>query len=180
MRQKQKEGMEGCCVTLLIWPVGAQRCGHDKTFSHFFPHWSPPGITSSLFPKHTVLHRISHHNCLFILIFWIPSIFRVQLNGPFPSISHPLWYRLLYPFHKVGLGKKLVWILTPFSLHSGFPSGSVVKDSPAMQKRRRYRFHLWVGKIPWRGNGNPPQYSCLENSMDRGASHAIVYEVAKS
>ena len=35
----------------------------------------------------------------------------------------------------------------------------------------------WVGKIPWRGewrfpgegNGDPLQYSCLENSMDRGA-----------
>ena len=27
----------------------------------------------------------------------------------------------------------------------------------------------WVGKIPWQGNGYPLQYSCLENSMDRGA-----------
>ena len=24
-------------------------------------------------------------------------------------------------------------------------------------------FDLWVGKIPWRGHGNPRQYSCLEN-----------------
>ena len=24
----------------------------------------------------------------------------------------------------------------------------------------------WVGKIPWEGNGNPLQYSCLENPMD--------------
>ena len=30
------------------------------------------------------------------------------------------------------------------------------------------------------GNGNPPQYSCLENPMDRGAWKATVYEVAKS
>ena len=30
------------------------------------------------------------------------------------------------------------------------------------------------------GNGNPLQYSCLENSMDRGAWEATVYEVAKS
>ena len=27
----------------------------------------------------------------------------------------------------------------------------------------------WVRKIPWRRNGNPLQYSCLENPMDRGA-----------
>ena len=30
------------------------------------------------------------------------------------------------------------------------------------------------------GNGNPLQYSCLENSMDRGAWWAIVHRVAKS
>ena len=30
------------------------------------------------------------------------------------------------------------------------------------------------------GNGNPFQYSCLENSMDRGAWQATVHEVAKS
>ena len=30
------------------------------------------------------------------------------------------------------------------------------------------------------GNGNPLQYSCLENSMDRGAWQATVHEVTKS
>ena len=30
------------------------------------------------------------------------------------------------------------------------------------------------------GNGNPLQYSCLENPMDRGAWRATVYGVAKS
>ena len=30
------------------------------------------------------------------------------------------------------------------------------------------------------GNGNPLQYSCLENSMDRGAWQAIVHGVAKN
>ena len=30
------------------------------------------------------------------------------------------------------------------------------------------------------GNGNPPQYSCLENSMDRGAWWVTVHGVAKS
>ena len=27
----------------------------------------------------------------------------------------------------------------------------------------RPKFDPWVGKIPWRGRGNPFQYSCLEN-----------------
>ena len=30
-------------------------------------------------------------------------------------------------------------------------------------------FHPWVGKFPGAGNGNPLQYSCLENPMDGGA-----------
>ena len=29
------------------------------------------------------------------------------------------------------------------------------------------------GRSPEGGNGNPPQYSCLENSMDRGAWWAV-------
>ena len=33
---------------------------------------------------------------------------------------------------------------------------------------------------PGVGNGNPLQYSCLENSMDREAWHATVHGVAKS
>ena len=32
----------------------------------------------------------------------------------------------------------------------------------------RPRFDPWVGKIPWRRNGNPLQHSCLENPMDGG------------
>ena len=36
------------------------------------------------------------------------------------------------------------------------------------------------GRFPGGGNGNPFQYSCLENPMDRGAWWATVHEVAKS
>ena len=36
------------------------------------------------------------------------------------------------------------------------------------------------GRSPGQGNGNPLQYSCLENSMDRGVWWAIVHGVAKS
>ena len=38
----------------------------------------------------------------------------------------------------------------------------------------------WSGRPPWRREWQPLQYSCLENSMDRGAWHAAVYSVAKS
>ena len=36
------------------------------------------------------------------------------------------------------------------------------------------------GRSPGEGNGNPLQYSCLENSMDRGAWWATVRGVGKS
>ena len=36
------------------------------------------------------------------------------------------------------------------------------------------------GRSPRKGNGNPLQYSCLGNSMDRGAWWAIVHGVSES
>ena len=60
----------------------------------------------------------------------------------------------------------------------GFPGGSEVKVS------------AWnagdpgsipgLGRSPGEGNGNPLQYSCLENSMDGGAWWATVHGVTKS
>ena len=41
----------------------------------------------------------------------------------------------------------------------------------------------WIpgsGRFPGEGNGNPLQYSCLENSMDGGAWRATVHGVAKA
>ena len=37
-----------------------------------------------------------------------------------------------------------------------------------------------LGRAPGEGHGNPLQYSCLENPMERGASRATVHGVAKS
>ena len=36
-----------------------------------------------------------------------------------------------------------------------------------------------LGRCPGEGNGNPPQYSCLENIMNRGAWRATVHGVNK-
>ena len=63
-------------------------------------------------------------------------------------------------------------------LTMGFSSSSDGKG--ILLQRRRPGFDPWVSKIPWRRNGNPLQYSCLQNSMDRGAWQATVHGVAKN
>ena len=62
-----------------------------------------------------------------------------------------------------------------------FPGGTSGKE-PACQCRRhkRYLFGPGLGGFPGGGHGNPLQYSCLENPLDRGAWQTIVHRVAKS
>ena len=59
----------------------------------------------------------------------------------------------------------------------GFPGGSVVKNPPANAGDVSWIPGSW--RSPGEGDGYPLQYSCLENSMDRGALQAIVHEVTK-
>ena len=59
----------------------------------------------------------------------------------------------------------------------GFLGGLVVKDSPA--KVGDTSLIPGLGRSPGEGNGNPLQYSCLKNPMDRGASLAIILGVAR-
>ena len=66
-------------------------------------------------------------------------------------------------------------MLSPFP--KGFPDGSDGKGSACSAGD--------PGSIPGSeqspgvGNGNPLQYSCLDNSVDRGVCQATVHEVAK-
>ena len=54
----------------------------------------------------------------------------------------------------------------------------MLKYLPAMQETQVQSLS-WEDS-PGEGNGNPLQYSCLENPMDRGAWWAMVHRVAKS
>ena len=59
----------------------------------------------------------------------------------------------------------------------GFPYGSVIKNPPA--NAGDAGSIPGSGRCPGEGNGNPLQYSCLGNPMDRGAWEATVHGVAK-
>ena len=56
----------------------------------------------------------------------------------------------------------------------GFSGGSLVKN-PLLDAEDSDSIPGW-GRPPGEGNGNPLQYSCIENSMDRGAWWATVCE----
>ena len=60
----------------------------------------------------------------------------------------------------------------------GFPGGSDGKDSAGNVGDTGLIPGL--ERFPGEGNGNQLQYSCLQNSMDRGAWQATVHAVAKS
>ena len=57
----------------------------------------------------------------------------------------------------------------------------VVKSLLLMQKDTRDSGLIpGLGRFPGRGNGNLLQYSCLENSMDRGDWQAVIGRVTES
>ena len=69
-------------------------------------------------------------------------------------------------------------IFAEFHLSKGFPHGSVVRNLPANAGDLGSIPRL--GRSPGGGHGNPLQYSCLENPMDRGAWRTTIHGVAKS
>ena len=58
-------------------------------------------------------------------------------------------------------------------MYLGFPGGASGKE-PVCQYRRHRGLIPELGRSPGGGHGNPLQYSCLENPMERGAWQATV------
>ena len=63
-------------------------------------------------------------------------------------------------------------------VYMGFPCSSVSKESAGSTGDQGSI--PWLGRSPGEGNGDPLQYPCLENLMDRGAWWATVHGVTKS
>ena len=88
-------------------------------------------------------------------------------------------------FHSIAREKqKCVWkyrkdtvTFNSVILIMGFPGDSVVKNLPA--NAGDMGLSPGLGRSPGEGNGNPLQYSCLGNPMDRGAWWATVHGVAE-
>ena len=101
---------------------------------------------------------------------------KILIHHPMPSIiglTFSFNYYFLYEL------KILTNVLLSYNInYEGFPGGSEVKASACNAGD--------LGSIPGserspgEGNGNPLQYSCLENPMEGGAWWATVHRVAKS
>ena len=63
-------------------------------------------------------------------------------------------------------------------MYIGFPDGSDSKESAC--NAREPGSVPGLGRYPGEGNGNPLQYSCLGNPIDRGVWWAAVHGVAES
>ena len=90
-------------------------------------------------------------------------------NQKFPSLSKKI--------HNSNV-KKLGHIYIYLILFTSFPGGSDGKVSDCNEGDLGLTPGL--GRSPGEGNGNPLQYSCLENPTDGGARQATVHGVAKS
>ena len=71
-----------------------------------------------------------------------------------------------------------IFLTTGLAIWVGFPAGSEVKNLPTV-------WETWIQSLSQedpleKGMVCPLQYSCLENSMNRGGWQATVHEVAKS
>jgi len=62
----------------------------------------------------------------------------------------------------------------------GFPGSAASKNPPANAGDTKDLGSIpESGRSPGEGNGNPLQYSCLANSMDKGAWWAIIHRVTE-
>jgi len=77
------------------------------------------------------------------------------------------------------VGFILFWFWLSLNInYRGFSGVSVVKNLPG--NAGDVGLIPGLGRYPGEGNGDPIQYSCLGNPMDRGACWATVHRVAKS
>ena len=71
------------------------------------------------------------------------------------------------------------WFFVLDKVHPDFPGGSEVNANASACNAGNLGSIPGLGRSPGEGNGNPLQYSCLENPMGRGAWWATVHGVAK-
>ena len=89
--------------------------------------------------------------------------------------------QLFWTFHWVLGNLNLLYIKYITNKDLDFPGGTVLKNPPTNTEDERDMSSIpGLQRSPGEGNGNPLQYSCLKNSMDRGTWQVTVQWDAKS
>ena len=85
-----------------------------------------------------------------------------------------------YVYFTCVLSREVPWDRKEDMVYKDFSLGSDESIFNRMTIIREFLLFNHSGKSPEVGNGNPPQYSCLENPMDRGAWQSTVHGVSES
>ena len=116
-----------------------------------------------LFAVQGTLKGLPQHHSSKASILWHSAFFIVQLSHPYMIIGKTI---ALTKWTCVGKVMSLLFNKS-FGLVMGFPGGSEVKASACNEGDPGSI--PGSGSSPGEGNGNPLQYSCLENPMEGGA-----------
>ena len=156
----------------------------------WFCHWSPASRSNS-FPHGSLIFFWKMSSCHELFPWGLPLALKlsvpVTVSKRFPQLY---WYNVSHLQRRKN-GKIATKLLFESQLELSF-SGSIInyglrrwcssKEFTCQCRRCERRLDLipGSGKSPGQGNGNPLQYSCLENPMDRGAWWATVHGIAES
>ena len=114
----------------------------------------------------------------FMPLLWLVTLHLTSSRRQKPSGRHLLIFVL--PNLYTHLHKSFSVLFGKYPSFWGFPGGVVVKNPPPNAGHSEDMGSISrLGRSPGGGNGNPLQYSCLENSMGRGAWRATMHGVSK-
>ena len=147
------------------------RCGSPKFYSPTTKFYFPCSF------KLQVVWSLAPQLFLFLWCSWKGYKMAVKYYMGYLYILS-LWKKGFLTFHQMGSTSSL--LISDGHLW-GFLGGSDSKESACNSGVAGYMgLTPRLGRSPGGGHGNPLQYSCLENPMNRGAWQAIVHRVTKS
>ena len=181
--------------TYVNWPPAQESTQHEH--SRCLPDAPSPALTGRFFTTEPPGKSSSYNHSLLAVSIWLltfshhswvlPGV-ELHTNKIIPCVSC-VWHLSLtclwdstkllhigvaYFFSFIPV--ILLWMTIP--VYMGLPFWQSGKELPANARDARVSgSSLRLGRPPGGGNGNPLQYSCLENSTDRGTWQATVHEV---